>query len=351
MLEIYLKSNENATEALRKWATQHKNRPKPHRNTLRKLVEKFRKTGSVADDAGERSNKNRTVRTPEIIEQVDEIIRREPSISTRRLAQQLGLSASSVCRILKDDLKMYPYRLQVHQRLNENSMTLRYNFAADFLELDDSNQIDPSKIIFSDEAHFWLDGYINSQNFRVWGTEKPQLTLNKPLHPKKVTAWCAMSSKFIIGPYFFEGSIDSASYRKMLEEYFLPRVMRDRLNEDHYFQQDGASPHVTEDNLRLLNGVFGPKVISRRYPDLFESGLAWPPYSPDLNPLDFFLWGYLKDKIFKDAPKTINELRRAIADVVGSVPAESCGRTSRSFEKRLRYLITVDGGYVETILS
>ena len=43
------------------------------------------------------------------------------------------------------------------------------------------------KIVFSDEAHFWLNGYVNKQNYRFWGMENPNISVSKPLHPGKVT--------------------------------------------------------------------------------------------------------------------------------------------------------------------
>ena len=46
------------------------------------------------------------------------------------------------------------------------------------------------KIIFSDEAHFDLGGYVNKQNCRIWGTENPHAYIEKPTHPKRVTVWC-----------------------------------------------------------------------------------------------------------------------------------------------------------------
>ncbi|EFN65149.1 hypothetical protein EAG_00038, partial [Camponotus floridanus] len=42
--------------------------------------------------------------------------------------------------------------------------------------------------------------------------------------------------------------------------------------------------------------------------------IEWPPRSPDLSPLDFFLWGYLKSKVYKTNPRNLNNLRRRIVD-------------------------------------
>ena len=57
---------------------------------------------------------------------------------------------------------------------------------------------------FSDEAHFTLHGYVNEQNVRFWGCEKPDIHDVKPLHGEKLTVRAALSSKGIIGPYSFQ---------------------------------------------------------------------------------------------------------------------------------------------------
>ncbi|GFV54570.1 hypothetical protein TNCV_955522 [Trichonephila clavipes] len=48
------------------------------------------------------------------------------------------------------------------------------------------------RILFSDEAHFWLNGYVNKQNCRIWSEANPQVYVETPLHPKKLTVWCAL---------------------------------------------------------------------------------------------------------------------------------------------------------------
>ncbi|GFW00663.1 hypothetical protein TNCV_2284091 [Trichonephila clavipes] len=47
-------------------------------------------------------------------------------------------------------------------------------------------------ILFSDEAHFWLNGYVNKQNCRIWSEANPQVYVETPLHPEKLTVWCAL---------------------------------------------------------------------------------------------------------------------------------------------------------------
>ncbi|GFX04141.1 hypothetical protein TNCV_3972901 [Trichonephila clavipes] len=44
----------------------------------------------------------------------------------------------------------------------------------------------------NDEAHFWLNGYVNKQNGRIWSEANPQVYVETPLHPEKLTVWCAL---------------------------------------------------------------------------------------------------------------------------------------------------------------
>ncbi|GFU42791.1 hypothetical protein TNCV_3139761 [Trichonephila clavipes] len=47
-------------------------------------------------------------------------------------------------------------------------------------------------VVWSDEAHFWLNGYVNKQNCRIWSEANPQVYVETPLHPEKRTIWCAL---------------------------------------------------------------------------------------------------------------------------------------------------------------
>ncbi|GFT96288.1 uncharacterized protein TNCV_3907201 [Trichonephila clavipes] len=48
------------------------------------------------------------------------------------------------------------------------------------------------QILFRDEAHFWLNDYVNKQNYRIWSEANPQVYVETPLHPEKLTVWCAL---------------------------------------------------------------------------------------------------------------------------------------------------------------
>ncbi|GFU08674.1 uncharacterized protein TNCV_1995161 [Trichonephila clavipes] len=60
------------------------------------------------------------------------------------------------------------------------------------------------KPVVRDEAHFWLNGYVNKQNCRIWSEANPQVYVETPLHPEKLIVWCALWAGGIIGPHFFK---------------------------------------------------------------------------------------------------------------------------------------------------
>ena len=71
----------------------------------------------------------------------------------------------------------------------------------------------------------------------------------------------------------------------------MPALRRIGINiETMWFQQDGATPHTAKHVLSWLHESFGDNFISFK-----TEKKKWPPHPPDLNPLDFFLWGYLRD--------------------------------------------------------
>ena len=78
-----------------------------------------------------------------------------------------------------------------------------------------------------------------------------------------------------------------------------------------WFQQDDATCHTAEATHDVLHPVFENRIISRR------ANVVWPPRSCDLTPLDYYLWGAVKDKCYK--PETIDALKENIREAIGEI--------------------------------
>lgn len=320
---------------------------RPTESTIRRLIERFESSGSVNKQPT--PVRRRNARSAENIAAVRESVRGNPKQSICRRSQELGLSATSTWRILREDLKQHPYKIQLTQELKVNDHARRRVFADWALQ---HLQVDPmfgGRIIFSDEAHFWLNGYVNKQNCRIWADTNPHEVHQKQLHPEKVTVWCGFWSGGIIGPYFFENengssiTVNGERYREMINNFLWTKL--DGMDtDDMWFQQDGATCHTARATLDLLHQRFGDRVISR------GGNVDWPPRSCDITPLDYFLWGYLKSRVYANKPESLDDLKVNIADIIQEIQPNLCNRVIENWTSRVRALQRSRGGHLNEII-
>ncbi|GFY22456.1 putative DD41D transposase [Trichonephila clavipes] len=114
------------------------------------------------------------------------------------------------------------------------------------------------RILFSEEAHFLLNGYVNKQNALIWSEANPQVYVETPLHPEKLTVWRALWAVGIIGPYFFKNDeghnvkVNGDRYRAMITNFFIPEL-NDHDVQELWFQQDGTTSHTARATIDILN--------------------------------------------------------------------------------------------------
>ena len=105
--------------------------------------------------------------------------------------------------------------------------------------------------------------------------------------------------------------------------------LHSRENRRQFFQQDGAPPHFSLAAGGLLNHHLPRRWIGRR------GHIEWPPRSPDLTVCDFFLWGALRDKVYRHRPKTRQQLAKTIEDEIRRfTDGEMFSNSYRSFLQR-----------------
>ncbi|GFX22960.1 transposable element Tc3 transposase [Trichonephila clavipes] len=222
-------------------------------------MERFRTTFTLIDNS--HPQRRRTVRTEEAIATVERSIEEHPNESIRHRAQKLDLCLSTLWKIFRKDLGLRAYKIQLVQELKPDDHQAR--------------------------THFWLNGYVNKQNCRIWSEANPQVYVETPLHPEKLTVWCVVWAGGIIGPYFFKNdeghnvTVNGDRYRAMITNFFIPELNNHDVQE-LWFQQDGSTCHTARATIDLLKDTFGDRLISRFGP------VNWPPRSCDLTPLDYF---------------------------------------------------------------
>lgn len=111
------------------------------------------------------------------------------------------------------------------------------------------------------------------------------------------------------------------------------------------FQQDGHPAHTSVIARTILNKKFPNKWIG-----IHSNFQEWPPRSPDLTPLDFFLWGFLKDKIYQTLPLNREDLIDRIKTATLQISPQILRRVRESFVRRVVLCEEHDGGYFEHLL-
>lgn len=348
-VEYYV--TKNALEVVRRFKARWPNIDPPTDKTVKATFDKLKATGSVLDDLKGNVGRHVETLTPQNIKNVQSFFSNTRNPSIRKCMEQLRLSYGTVWRILHHELKWKAYKISVHHLLRDIDIERRLNFAQEMLQKIGSKTIDVKKIWFSDECHFYLHGYVNKQNHRVWGSENPHFTMERPLHPEYLTVWCAISATKIIGPYFFYSTVNGENYLTMLNEFFFPAVFKAGMVTDFWFQQDGAPPHRTSDVKQSIRWTFEDRVIGLGFETDDGSEIAWPPYSPDLNPPDYYLWGATKDHVYQQAPRNLGELKKTIENYIRNIPAATLDDVVRNFEERLRLLVRTEGHHFENIIG
>ena len=145
-----------------------------------------------------------------------------------------------------------------------------------------------------------------------------QLILSPPskllwILPKWTYGVQCLTSKSLVHTFLkMKQSIDKIIF-KIVKSYFYPIMQRQILNNKMIFQQDGAPPHFSKEVRAWLNETFNGRWIGRGGP------ISWTPRSLDLMPLKFFLWGYIKTKVYKTRVNDIADLNERIEQEIKAI--------------------------------
>ena len=298
-----------------------------------RVNKQFDNTGSVTPRAS--PGRPLTARTDENRDMVLEQLNTNIPLSTRRMSLVTDISRTSLQRILHD-LNAKPYIPRLIHQLSEDDFDRRIETCETLLQRFDEDPSLIHRILWSDESTFTLAGTVNRHNCVLWSLTNQHLKVEKDMqHRASVTVWAGISSAGIIGPVFIEGTVNAEKYLKILQEHVF------NLAQDMWFMQDGAPAHFARKVREELDMHLPGRWIGRR------GAIEWSPRSCDLTPCDFFLWGFLKDKVYKRNPQTLPQLQAAIQEEVRAVSPEVCRKVCGSVSRRLQTCIDNDGHQFE----
>lgn len=324
-------------EQVREAFTRRFRKPAPTRKNIRTLVNKFQRTGRVDDE--ERSGRPST--SQETVLRIQEAIERSPRASTRRVSRELDVPHTTVWKVLRFTLKKRAYHLQVLHKLEAEDYAAREAMCFDLLEAANNEDL-MQNILFSDEATFHICGNVHKHNCRIWADQQPNAILEWQRDTPKVNVWLGMTANKIYGPFMFaEPTVTGTTYCDMLEFFLGPQLVQDGIVETVIFQQDGAPPNFALTVRDFLNGIFPNRWIGR------GSQRLWASRSPDLTPLDFFVWGFIKSKVYATKVNNLQDLKQRIRVAAALITPAMIQRVFRATKERWETCFEVQGGHIE----
>jgi hypothetical protein len=142
-----------------------------------------------------------------------------------------------------------------------------------------------------------------------------------------------------MGPFFIDGNLNGTKNLELLRVHIIPQI-QDLNIENVWFHMDGALPHSTRAITTFLNEAFENRWISRFEPTV------WPARSPDLSPNDFFLWAYLKSKVYDNVVIQNVQVKTRFRGVCNDINPNCLRNASQGFH-RLAYCLESEGGHFE----
>lgn len=348
MVRILAVCNDNVNEACRVYLERFGVRVS--NRTMLGVTQRLREYGNFRPPIAVDHGANINARHLELQERILNYAFEHPTTSTRIMARLFGCSHVFVWQVLRDE-GLHPYHYRRCQELNPLDYQPRVRFCHWLLA---NRNLD---ILWTDECTFTRIGLFNQHNRHMWAYENPHLMeVDNFQHRFALNVWAGMIRGRIFGPIFLP-RLNGAVYLDFLRNNLQLLIANWLYEEDlplqrareFFYQHDGAPAHFEINVRRYLDEEFGERWIGRAGP------VQWPARSPDLTPLDFFLWGRVKALVYDDGngPNNIIELRQKIIAAFQTVKndREVLNSVHRHTIVRAVYCIREGGRHFESLLK
>ena len=177
------------------------------------------------------------------------------------------------------------------------------------------NQFLWTKIEEKDIGNIWFQ-----QDSAKCHTTEATIDVLRPVFENRIISrradavWPARSCNLTPLDYYLWGAVKDKFYADKLETI---DALNDNIQEEDigniWFQQNITTFHIAEGTLGVLHTDFEDRIISRR------ADVVRPPRCYDLTPLDYYLWGAVKDKCYADKPEKIEDLKDNVHEAIGEI--------------------------------
>lgn len=345
LLLIYGECDRIAARACRVFVERYPDKPHPTGYTIQTLITNCLREGGFRS----RSTKKKPITENEESE-VNTLgyFEANPTNSIREASRDLGISFSSIQRILSKH-KRHPFSFYNVQSLILGDSQRRIQFCQWLLLRCQEDERFLEDIIWTDEAKFTRNGMYNRHNSHYWSDVNPNLI--RPVHHQDTWSFnifCAIKYNRVLCFHIYQETLNSTRYLNILETVVLPAVENLPLLEytRAVYQHDGAPPHNATIISEFLEREFDGNWIGNNGP------YNWPPRSPDITPMDFFLWGTIKDRVYSTIPTTQDNMKNRVRDALNSLTPDVIRKaTCNSLVKRIELCLQQQGETFENILK
>ncbi|XP_066141182.1 uncharacterized protein [Euwallacea fornicatus] len=291
--------------------------------TVANINRRFDRYGTIVKLPDQQRN-----REPQANQIILDYFNTNPHSSLRDASRNLNISKTHIWECLKRNGKK-PFKPKFLHSLEAGDQNLRMEFC---LWL---------------QTAFTTNGVVSTQNCRIWSDQNPNWIIEcKRQYSSKVNVFCGILNQKIIGSYFFNENLNTARFLRFLQNEFSDAL--DELPLSYHYnlhlQLDEAPIHNAVNVRNWLNDNFPNRWIGRNSPLI-----RWPPRSPDITPMDFFVWGAIKNKVYATRPRTREELCARIRETCQSITPQQLSKVLRNNRRRIEKCIREFGGLIETI--
>ncbi|KAJ8986066.1 hypothetical protein NQ317_003360 [Molorchus minor] len=212
MILIYGEVNQNAARAAAVYRERYPGRHAPAPRTFVRVCQKLLDTGSVQSCRGQDGGPGRSLRVLNAEQQILNRLEEDPSVSTRTIAREVGVSQSIVWRTLRE-AQLYPYHVQHVEALASADYPVRKAFCEWFLEQNNRHPRFTADVLATDEACFTQNGIQNFHNTHQWAAENPDAA-SRSACPQtfSINLWAGLVNDTLIGPFELPAHLNGGIY-------------------------------------------------------------------------------------------------------------------------------------------
>lgn len=312
------------------------------RRTVYRIIKKVQE--GVPLQAGVSTGRKRSIRTGKLVEAVRSRIRRKSRRNLSKMSTEMKTSRRTLSRILHEDLHLLSYKTPERDALTMRQMTARVGKAKKLKSLVGSRNL--KKIIFTDEKIFTLQETGSHPQVKFYSKQGQRLQQasknhrSKYLHSPGVMVWGGVA-KFGRSPLIFVdpgAKVNAIYYQTVILEKLKQWCISSHHSMDNItLQQDWAPAHRAKSTKAWLR--------ANKMDFLDEH--VYPAASPDLNPMDYSIWGWMQQKLRETNLSSVDDLKAKLVEIWDSLDQSSIDLAIDQLPDRLDRLLYVNGARFE----